>query len=214
MISGSGADEATRSTALHRWPAALKLGLLLIISVVLVSTTSWPVLAVAAVFFIGLLRWVTGPWSSQLLFRWRWSLVGLLVLAAYVAVVMGLPQALAVMFRLLALIGAAVLVMSTTRTTDLMAVVEALLAPLGRLGWVDPARVALLFGIVIRFIPVLVQQWSEIQEAQASRGLSAKPYALLIPMLARTLQRADEVAEAIDARGVGGHRSQDRRADE
>jgi len=213
MGVGSGADGSVRSTVLHRWPAALKLGLLLVISVVLVSTTAWPVLAVAALFFMGLLRWLTGPWSIQSLLSWRWSLLGLLVLAAYVAVVMGLPQALAVVFRLLALISAAIVVMSTTRTTDLMGVVEALLKPFGRLGWIDPVRVALLFGIVIRFMPVLIEQWNEIQEAQASRGLSAKPYALLVPMLARTLQRADEVAEAIDARGMGGHRPQNHQSD-
>ena len=209
MIAGLGGHDSTRQTVLHRWPAALKLGLLLVISIVLVSTTTWPVLAVAAVLFLSLLRWVTGPWSIQSLLRWRWSIIALMVLVAYVAAVVGILQALAVMFRLLALISAALVLMSTTRTTDLMAVVEALLKPFGRWGWVDPARVALLFGIVIRFMPVLIEQWNEIKEAQSSRGLSAKPYALLVPMLARTLQRADEIAEAIDARGVFGQRTSD-----
>jgi len=155
-----------------------------------------------AVFWV-LARRVTMRWP-----RWTqpaavWTGLSLLVLVAYVAWAVDLAQAAVVFFRLIALMLAALVVIWTTTTTELMAVVEALMMPLGRLGWVDPARVALLFGVVLRFIPILSEQWQEVWEAQAVRGLSTKPHALLIPMLARTLQRANEIAEAIDARGLG-----------
>jgi biotin transport system permease protein len=50
-------------------------------------------------------------------------------------------------------------------------------------------------------IPELSTQWHDIREAQAARGLSASPLTMAIPMLLRTIRRAHEIAEAIDARG-------------
>jgi biotin transport system permease protein len=44
-------------------------------------------------------------------------------------------------------------------------------------------------------------QWQDIREAQLARGLTPSPFTMGVPMLMRTLRRADEIAEAIDARG-------------
>jgi len=82
-----------------------------------------------------------------------------------------------------------------------MAVVLWLLQPLERLGLVNTERVALAFGLTLRLIPELSVQWHEIREAQAVRGLSANPLTMGVPMLLRTIRRAHEIAEAIDARG-------------
>ncbi|CFN71313.1 cobalt transport protein [Bordetella pertussis] len=53
----------------------------------------------------------------------------------------------------------------------------------------------------MRFIPEIWRNYQEIREAQAARGLGAHPLALLVPLVVRTLKRAEEVAQAIDARG-------------
>ena len=103
--------------------------------------------------------------------------------------------------RLLALLLFAISVIATTSVTAMMAVVEKFLQPFDRWGWIRADKVALMFGISLRLMPVLLEQWHEIREAQAARGYRASPLALLVPMLVRTLQRAAEMADAIDARG-------------
>jgi biotin transport system permease protein len=83
----------------------------------------------------------------------------------------------------------------------MMQVVVWLLSPFQRLGWVDAERIALGVGLTLRLIPELAVQWQDIREAQLARGLTPSPFTMGVSMLMRTLRRADEIAEAIDARG-------------
>ncbi|CPJ42798.1 cobalt transport protein [Bordetella pertussis] len=78
-----------------------------------------------------------------------------------------------------------------------------LLRPAERLGLLNAAQVALALALALalRFIPEIWRNYQEIREAQAARGLGAHPLALLVPLVVRTLKRAEEVAQAIDARG-------------
>ena len=99
-----------------------------------------------------------------------------------------------------ALLLAAIVVLSTTSITQVMAVVYQVLGPLHRIGWVDREQVALVLGLTLRFIPELGVQWRNIREAQVARGLSGRPFSMIVPMLMRTIQRASEIADAIDAR--------------
>ncbi|MFQ6691147.1 energy-coupling factor transporter transmembrane protein EcfT, partial [Bordetella pertussis] len=71
------------------------------------------------------------------------------------------------------------------------------------LGLLNAAQVALALALALalRFIPEIWRNYQEIREAQAARGLGAHPLALLVPLVVRTLKRAEEVAQAIDARG-------------
>mgnify|MGYP001225656956 FL=1 len=109
--------------------------------------------------------------------------------------------ALAVVLRLgaIALIAHAVTV--TTTTSELTEVLERLFAPAERLGLVDAARAALTVTLALRFVPLITQEAREIREAQAARGLEGSVVALAVPLLVRILVRAEELADAIDARG-------------
>ncbi|WP_129559385.1 energy-coupling factor transporter transmembrane component T, partial [Bordetella pertussis] len=80
---------------------------------------------------------------------------------------------------------------------------ERALRPAERLGLLNAAQVALALALALalRFIPEIWRNYQEIREAQAARGLGAHPLALLVPLVVRTLKRAEEVAQAIDARG-------------
>lgn len=193
-------DANSPPTWLHRWPAGLKLGVLVVMATAFVLVKSPSVLMAAALVMAAVWRSVTGAIQWQ---AWRhatWMAVTIAVIVAYVAAFAGTEQALVVLFRLLALLFAALAVVASTTISAMMAVVETILAPLGRRGWVSPEKVALAFGLSLRMVPVLLEQWQEIREAQAARGIRAAPHALLVPMLARTMKRADELAEAIDAR--------------
>lgn len=189
-----------RQTWLHRWPAGLKLAMLLTMATAFVMVRNPWILAASSVAMMLVWRSVTGPidWQAWRKALWLGIMIGVVV--AYVGLMGGFAQAMVVLFRLLALLFAAMAVVTSTPISAMMGVVENVLAPLGRRGWINPEKVALAFGLSLRMVPVLIEQWHEIRQAQAARGIVAAPHALLVPMLARTIKRADELAEAIDAR--------------
>lgn len=106
-----------------------------------------------------------------------------------------------VVLRVAALIGLAMAVTLTTPVPALIDACERALRPAERLGLLNAAQVALALALALRFIPEIWRNYQEIREAQAARGLGAHPLALLVPLVVRTLKRAEEVAQAIDARG-------------
>jgi len=112
-------------------------------------------------------------------------------------------QGLSIALRLITAVAAANLVTMTTRLSDMLAVVEALLAPLARFG-LPPRRVALVFALVIRFIPVLAARLSQIAEAFTARSRRKPRWRVLVPATLAALDDADHVAEALRARGGAG----------
>ena len=90
----------------------------------------------------------------------------------------------------------------TTPVSALMGVVQTCLKPLDRLGWVNSATISLTFGLTLRMIPELSLQWREIREAQMARGLDRHVLICIVPMIVRTLRRAQDIADAIDVRQV------------
>lgn len=207
-------DPSAPDSWLHRCSAGYKLLGLLLVSTGLVLMDNLPIVAVAAILAVGV--WASVQWSviCQMYGQpWQhtaitpfgkallWPLLTLLVVALYIAYFSGWTQALVVLLRLIALLLLALAVMAATPVTEMMAVVERVLQPLERRGWVRADKVALMFGICLRLLPVLLEQWQDIRDAQAARGQHSNPIALLVPMLVRTLQRANEMADAIDARG-------------
>jgi len=196
-----------KGTWLARWPAGLKLLLLFVIGTSLVLTDRSTVLLVAATvaalvcFSVNWPRLKHRSGSPLRVSAVVWPMITMAVIVLYIGFFAGFEQAVVVLLRLVALLLFALSVMTTTSVTDMMAVVERVLQPFDRRGWVRADKVALMFGISVRLMPVLLEQWQEISQAQAARGHRANPLALLVPMLARTLERAGEMADAIDARG-------------
>ena len=187
------------NTWLHRAPAGLKLAVLAVGSTALMWVHSPSLLLVACVLVCLSGRWAGA--SLQQVWQQLRPLVWLLFVLGGLSVwSQGLWQALEMILRLLTLVLAALVVSMTTPLTQMMQVVALLLKPFQRLGWVDADKVALGFGLTMRLIPELGVQWQEIREAQLARGLMPSPLTMGVPMLLRTLRRADEIAEAIDAR--------------
>ena len=187
-------------TGLHRTPAGLKLAVLALSSSALMWVHS-PLLLLAACALVCLSAWWAGASLRQIWQQLRPLLWMLLVLGALSAWSQGMLQALEMVLRLFTLVLAALVVSITTPLTQMMQVVVWLLTPFQRLGWVDAERVALGVGLTLRLIPELAVQWQDIREAQLARGLVPSPLTMGVPMLLRTLRRAEEIAEAIDARG-------------
>jgi energy-coupling factor transport system permease protein len=109
----------------------------------------------------------------------------------------------------------------TTSTTELMHGVEHMLGPLQKLRF--PAHeTAMVVNIAIRFVPILVGEAERIMRAQASRGADfgsgrytfvrrlIKMLPLFVPLFILSLQHAQHMAEAMEARCYMGGRGRTR----
>ncbi len=186
-------------TWLHRMRASYKLSALLLLGASLLCIDElWllGLVALCALIFVAQLRVPFAQLNRQLRPAcWLILYVGLIAW-----LVQDVWIALEVSLRMFALLLAAIVVLSTSSITQVMAVVYQVLGPLHRIGWVDREQIALVIGLTLRFIPELGVQWRNIREAQVARGLSGRPFSMIVPMLMRTIQRASEIADAIDAR--------------
>ena len=101
----------------------------------------------------------------------------------------------------------------TTTPLEIADGIEALLRPLKRLK-VPVQEIALILSIALRFVPTLMQETEKIMNAQKARGVSfdegnliarmKKIVPLLIPLFISSIERADQLAVAMTARGYRG----------
>ncbi len=114
-----------------------------------------------------------------------------------------LRQGVAIGLRLVAAVAAANLVTMTTRLSDMLALAEAGLAPLARIG-VPPRRVALALALAIRFVPVMSERIGAIGEAWRARAPGRAGWRIIGPAALAAIDDAERVAEALRARGGAG----------
>ncbi|MGI6872317.1 energy-coupling factor transporter transmembrane component T family protein [Amycolatopsis sp. 3B14] len=189
------------TSVLHRTPAGVKFLVLLALAVVIFVLRSpvWlGVLCAAAVAGYAVAR-VSG--------RRCWGLLrslGLLVAVVFALQwwLLGLEPAVVVCLRIVAALAAANLVTVTTRVDDLVAAIERGLGPLRRFG-VRPERLGLLVGLTLQAVATLTGIAGEVREAAKARGADRSVVAITVPFLVRTLRHADELGEALAARGEG-----------
>ncbi|GAA0416364.1 cobalt ABC transporter [Acrocarpospora corrugata] len=131
-------------------------------------------------------------------------MLGMLVLLVFAMQwwLLGAGQALVVCLRIVAALAAANLFTVTTRVEDLVFAVERGLRPFTRLG-VRPDRVGLLIGLTLQAVAALSMISAEVREAAKARGAERSIPAFAVPFLVRTLRHADELGEALAARGEG-----------
>lgn len=188
------------NSVMHRAPARAKLLTLLIAGLALTFTRSPLILATAVTALLLLLR--AAGVSVPVVFRQVRALAPLL-LAIWLAHLWlsGWRTGLLVDLRIVALVLGATAVTMTTRITELIDGIERFLSPFRRLG-VDPSRVALTLSLAVRFVPLLAERSHQVREAQRARGIERSFVALLVPLLVKALQLADQTAEALQARGL------------
>lgn len=183
----------------HRAPAAAKLAVLLICGAALFVVSSIPVHAAELALVAGLFHAARLPWRDA--FRQlRTALIFLVPIFLFHVFVTDWALGLETVLRILVLLLLAVLVTLTTRTTDMIDVLETTVRPLRHVG-VNPSKTGMMLSMVIRFIPMMMREAQEVLEAQRARGLDRNAVALLMPLLIKTLKMADDLSEAIEARG-------------
>lgn len=156
------------------------------------------------ILFILMFTFVYNVMFTQGTVIWSWSFIELTV--------EGLQNGTRFVWRIVLLILLASILTLTTKPLTLAQGLEKLLSPLSKLN-VPVEKFSLMIVIAIRFIPTIVQELDRIVLAQKARGfdltnlsfpkrmLSYIP--ILVPLLFTTIQRAEQLTYAIDARAYG-----------
>jgi len=116
-------------------------------------------------------------------------------------VLLGPEPAVANTARVTAAIAIAGLLVLTTTMTELLDGIERGLRPLQRIG-VDTERVSLLLTVTAGTVPVLGRLAWDVRQAQRARGASPGLRTFVVPFLVVALKHADELGDALTARGV------------
>lgn len=130
----------------------------------------------------------------------------------------GIISALKVVTRIIILISLSSLLTLTTKPTDLNNGLESVVKPL-KIFKKNVSIFSMMVSLALRFIPTLINEANRILKAQASRGVDFKEgklrekitqiISLLIPMFVIAYKRAEDLANAMEARGYipGAERS-------
>lgn len=102
--------------------------------------------------------------------------------------------------RVASLLLLAALLTITTRMGDLLAVLHRMLRPLRRLG-IDADAVAMTISLTLTMIPVVAGFAHAVRDAQRARGVRLGLRGT-VALMVRTLRHADEVGDALAARGL------------
>jgi biotin transport system permease protein len=188
-------------TWLHRSPAGPKsLGILVVVLAVSLLPTNWWTAGIAAAVTVpGYLASGLGIRElGRQVISIRWiitiTLVGQLIF-------LDIESAVANTSRMSAAVLLAALLVLTTQITDLLDAFERALRPLGRLG-LDPARAALMLAVAINTVPVLARLAGTVREAQQARSARSSLFTFVVPFLVVALKHADELGDALTARGI------------
>ena len=119
-------------------------------------------------------------------------------------------QTLYITVRLALMIMITTVLTATTKPLDLTLGIEDLLSPFKRFH-VPAHEIAMMISIALRFIPTLIEETDRIMKAQASRGVDLKEgkfkekimaiLSLIVPLFVSSFQRAEDLADAMEARG-------------
>ncbi|MDE2790098.1 MAG: energy-coupling factor transporter transmembrane protein EcfT [Paracoccaceae bacterium] len=184
---------------IHRIPAGGKLLLLFAASLALFMVSGIAVHGAELLGVVVLFRIAGLPWRDTL-HQLRPALVFLVPIFIFHVVFTDWALGIETVLRILVLLLLAILVTLTTKLSDMIDVLERVAGPLRHVG-INPSKVAMMLSMAIRFVPLLMVEAREILEAQRARGLDRNAIALLIPLLIKTLKMADDLSDALEARG-------------
>ena len=187
-------------TKAHHWSAGLKLVALCLSTLVLFSIDSLVIKSAFLAFVITLYA-LPGP-----IFM-RYGLLKLRILWPFILIVFlwhlwiqELLQGVAIIIRMICAVALANLVTMTTKLSDMIDVVHFLTQPLQRFG-LNPRVLELSIALVIRMTPVLLNKGENLGMAWKARSTRRSGWKIILPFTLIALDDADQVAEALRARG-------------
>lgn len=123
----------------------------------------------------------------------------------------GLYDGALICWRLFLVVLVGLLFVSTTRPSQIKVAVEWFLKPVP---FISGRRVATMLSLVMRFIPVILNQAKETAEAQKARCVENRKNPIYrfkkigFPLLRRTFETAEELAVAMEARCYSENRTE------
>lgn len=196
------------TSTIHRLSAGTKVALLvaLIAAVTIVVRQPWHAIpAVSLTIGLYFLARIGPRTAVEQLRPLMWML---LVIGALQWVFNGWQRALVVCTVLAVSVALAALVSLTTKVSDMLDALIRALTPLsairfpGGRGGINPERLALVFAMTIRAVPLLAGIVGQIYDAHRARGRRVSPRAFAVPVVVATLMTADAMGEALAARGA------------
>jgi energy-coupling factor transport system permease protein len=216
----------------HRWDSRSKIVAVTGLSVSMIIAPDWPHVAMVSVVILVLIALSKINLRTYLVnlrillilvfitaFLQLLLVPGQAVFTAWLISVTreGLIAASLLFVRLTGILLLAAWLTFTTRPAQLTAGLERIFSPLARLR-LPVHELVMIMTLSLRFLPLLVEETQRIQRAQLARGaawhhgtLRQKGHyliALLVPMLRLSLQRAEDLAEAMENRGYHGGQGQ------
>ncbi len=141
--------------------------------------------------------------EGEVLFQWGWFRIH----------EEGLRQGIFISIRFFLLVVMTSLLTLTTTPIEVTDALESLLHPFKRIG-LPVHELALMMSISLRCIPTLMQETEKIMKAQTARGVEFTSgliterlkavIPLLVPLFINSFRRAEELANAMEARGYRG----------
>lgn len=186
---------------LHRLPPRAKLLGLAAAGIALFFFRSIPPLALAALLCAAIYASL-GIGLRHSFARLRPIFLTIAVVALFTLLVGSTEEAATVLLRLTSLMLLAAAVTAATGIGDFIDEITLAARPLERIGLVKAADIGLSIGLVIRFVPEILDRYRAIKDAHHARGLKPRILTLAVPLIILTLKNADEIAAAIDARGI------------
>lgn len=207
------------SSAVHRCPAWLKLVMLLVLGVTVALWRDHWWVAAAAWCAVGVGYLLAGRGSGIFTVLWQGltDLGQMMWRLKWLAVLILIPQlifregdeAAITTLRILAVILLAGLFTLTTRVSDVLDLLLAILRPLDRMGLgkcgLTAERAALSMALTMRTVPTVFGFYAEIRQARQARGATTGAggvVSMTTPLLVMSLRHAEQTAEALAARGV------------
>lgn len=192
---------------LYRFSPRIKLIALAAFSIGLFLTRDPTVLGVCLCLALFVLWQAHLGWRETVL-RLRPVFVTIIVIAIFSFVLISALDATIALLRLSALTLLATAITASVSISQFMDEITVALGPLEKLGLARAADIGLAVGLVIRFVPEVINRYETLGDAHRARGMKVKLHTILVPLMIMTLKDADAIADAIDARGFRGQTSQ------
>ena len=191
---------------LYRLSPRIKLAGLALFSIALLLARE-PLVLFAAVFLAGLVLWQAHLGFRETVARLRPVLLTIAIIAALSFLLISALDATIALLRLTALTLLATAITASVSISQFMDEITFALRPLEKLGLAKAADVGLAVGLVVRFVPEVINRYETLRDAHRVRGMKVKLHTILVPLIIMTLKDADAIADAIDARGFRGQTS-------
>ncbi|WP_433850195.1 energy-coupling factor transporter transmembrane component T family protein [Brucella pseudogrignonensis] len=186
---------------LYKTPIKLKLLLLFSVGIILYVTNNFPLL-ISICIFCGIIYFSIRQSLLPALKRLLPIFITILIVSLFSFFLRDKEEAAFQLLRLTSLMLFAAAITATTKIGEFIQAITDFSKPLERIGIANAEDIGLAIGLILRFVPEILTRYEAIRDAHKARGLKLRLLTILPSLIILTLQQADQIAQAIDARNL------------